>query len=599
MATIDSLDIQISASVQRAIGAIDNLNRKLGNLQSSLRIDASGLEKLGNVNGSNIQKLGIGLNSYSTAVKRLQGVKTNAFTNLANGMSKLAGIDASKLQALSNIDFGAFQSLGNSAQSLATGLKALEGVRQSDFNKLASGMGRLAAVQPGNMQAVAASIGPLAQGVQALSNVNFDNKNLQNLINSLARLSNANVASLSGVDFTRLGESIKSFANAASGADKVPQSVISLTNAVAKLAQAGGNIGTVTAQLPYLGKALKQLMKSMSGLSRLAPSTVSFTQAIASLANAGSKAGTTAASLDALGRELKKLFSTMSTAPTISRNTIQMTQALSSLTSSGRRMGSSFGGLGKSLSAYGKVAEKSARHTKGLASQFASLYVKLRALSGAFRLLKKATESAMDYVETLNYFNAAFQQVAENADLSGWEEAGSKSAEAYANSFKERAKQLTQKLTGFEVSDTGELTRTTMPSLGLDPDKTMQYQATFAQMTSSMGATSEAAVKVSNALTMIGADLASVRNLDFDRVWEDMASGLAGMSRTLDKYGVNIRNVNLQQKLNSLGINESIMNINQQDKALLRTIILLESTKYAWGDLAETINDSSTLSLVA
>ena len=62
------------------------------------------------------------------------------------------------------------------------------------------------------------------------------------------------------------------------------------------------------------------------------------------------------------------------------------------------------------------------------------------------------------------------------------------------------------------------------------------------------------------------------------------------MSRTLDKYGANIRNVNLQQKLNELGIQANISALNQNDKALLRTIILLENTKYAWGDNAQTLN---------
>lgn len=573
MATIDSLDIKISASAQKASDAIDGLVKKLGNLQKALEIDTSGLEKLGNINGANFQKLGMGLNSYATAVRKVQDVNPKTFTNLAKGI------------------------------------------------------GKLAAIQPGNMQAVAASIEPLARGVQVLSGANFDNKNLQNLINSLARLGSANMEGLSNVDFVKLGNSIRDFSNAMAGVDKVPQSVISLTNSIARLAKAGGNIGAVTEKLPALGAALETLVRAMSKTPGVAPGIVSFVQAIASLANAGNKAGVTAGNLKKLGDELIKFFQTMSRAPNVSQSTIQMTQALSQLSNVGGRAGTAANALQRGMSGFSgssQVAHRAVNKfdlgVKNLSLSMSKLKNPLKkttsmlrnfatqtlaslgvyaGIYGAIRGLKGAVEGAMDYVETLNYFNAAFRQVAENADLSGWAEAGSKSAEAYANSFRDRAKQLTQKLTGFEVSDTGELTRASTPSLGLDPDKTMQYQATFAQMTSSMGATSDAAVKVSNALTMIGADLASVRNLDFDKVWNDMASGLAGMSRTLDKYGVNIRNVNLQQKLNSLGIDESITKINQQDKALLRTIILLESTRYAWGDLASTINDSEKLSLVA
>lgn len=202
----------------------------------------------------------------------------------------------------------------------------------------------------------------------------------------------------------------------------------------------------------------------------------------------------------------------------------------------------------------------------------------------------QAVQKSMDYIEVLNYFNAAFGQVAEKADLSSFEKMGYSSAEEYYNSFSERAEQLTQKMTGFKVSENGMLEATGGKSLGLDPSQLMNYQAMFGQMSSSMGVASETSLKLSNALTMIGADLASVKNMDFSKTWQDMSSGLAGMSRTLDKYGVNIRNVNLQQKLNELGIEANITKLNQNDKALLRTIILLDSTRYAWGDLADTIN---------
>lgn len=62
------------------------------------------------------------------------------------------------------------------------------------------------------------------------------------------------------------------------------------------------------------------------------------------------------------------------------------------------------------------------------------------------------------------------------------------------------------------------------------------------------------------------------------------------MSRTLDKYGINIRNTNLQQKLSELGIQANISALNQNDKALLRTIVLLENSTYAWTDLSRTLS---------
>lgn len=235
--------------------------------------------------------------------------------------------------------------------------------------------------------------------------------------------------------------------------------------------------------------------------------------------------------------------------------------------------------LEKNFSSVNKISQNLTNNLKKVTGQILTI-----------RGVWKSIENSMNYIETLNYFERAFEQVAEKADLSHFSKLGYESAEEYFNSFSERAKELTSKMSGFNINIDGTLTASGLPSLGINPNQMMNYQAMFGQMASSMGVASETSLKLSNALTMIGADLASVKNMDFSKTWQDMASGLSGMSRTLDKYGVNIRNVNLQQKLNELGIQASITALNQNDKALLRGIILLDSTRYAWGDLALTLN---------
>ena len=156
----------------------------------------------------------------------------------------------------------------------------------------------------------------------------------------------------------------------------------------------------------------------------------------------------------------------------------------------------------------------------------------------AFDALGQSVKASMNYIETYNYFMEAFGQVASKADLSDWQELGYKTAEEYYNSFAERAKELTRKMSGFDIAADGALTMGNGKSLGIDPAQVMQYQAVFGQMSSSIGIASETALKLSDVLTQIGADLASVKNMDFSKVWTDMQSGLAGMSRTMDKYGV-------------------------------------------------------------
>lgn len=471
-----------------------------------------------------------------------------------------------------------------------------------------------------------------SNSLKSLGSVNFKANGLNAAINAINCLGKSD---FSQFDTGKLGKILTEMQKLDAIPDVSP-SVSRFTTAIAKLAGTGQYIGNVSKELPNLATGLNNAATKLGSMSEVSASTNAFITSLGKLAGAGDKTGKTASQLSTLAQEVLKFFDVMKSAPDISSSTIRMTEALAVLASSGSKVGratssvsnsfntlSSLGskastvinGLtnafqkfaskaislgGKAVSAIagiGNASSEASEKIRRLSNPMSSVTDKLSALYAKGFLVKRAldvltspVESAMNYVETLNYFNSAFNQVAEGINTDEWKKSGIKSAEAYANSFQERAKQLSQKLTGFEISDTGELARTNTASLGLDPEKTMQYQATFAQMASSMGDTSETALKLSNALTMIGADLASVRNMDFKDVWQDMASGLTGMSRAMDKYGINIRNANMQQELYNLGIDTSISKLSQADKTILRTIILLNNSKYAWADLSNTIN---------
>lgn len=223
-------------------------------------------------------------------------------------------------------------------------------------------------------------------------------------------------------------------------------------------------------------------------------------------------------------------------------------------------------------------------------SKLLSNIKKMLALKISFSGFKDMFEKSSELLEDFNYFDQAFNQVAEKSTKT-WSEAGFSSAEEYANSFSKKARELTSKMSGFDISDTGILSANkTGKSLGMDPSLLLNAQATFAQISSSMGTTSEQATNLSDALTMLGADLASLRNEDFSKVYDNLTSGLTGMSRAVDKYGINIRVANLQQEAANLGIRTSVSNMSQADKVLLRTIVMLESSKGAWTDLSRTIS---------
>lgn len=572
---IDDLKVQIDASTQSADAKLDKFIAKMMKLQSTI----TGLEM------SNVSNIASGINQISASIQNFNNrTKTADFSRVASGMNKLATVDA--------------QGVAATAQAMSTFAANMMGLNDvhvdsdgiSNIANAISKLGRATVTEATqNLEFLKTSMKDFITGMNGAGSLTFDANGLVSLVNSVSRLGSTN-ATQSVKNLPQISTALRGFITSMNTVGSVAFDFAGLNNLVSNITRLGGAKATQAAtNLKPIKDQILRFVSGLNGIGSLSFDTTSLANLVSSITKLGGKAATTAIpNIQALGTALTKLMATLSHAPAVSQNLIQMTTALASLAGNGSRVSSASTAMYRGLNLYSSSASRATKATKGLVSQIGMFYAKCFLLIRGAKALWKATESSMDYIETLNYFDAAWGQVAGNA-AGEWKKAGYESAEAYAKSFSERAKALTGKMTGFQPDAYGNLIATGMPSLGLDPEKLMNYQATFGQMASSMGVASETALKLSNALTMIGADLASVKNLKFEDVWQDMASGMVGMSRTLDKYGVNIRNVNLQEKLYELGIDAKIAKLGQQDKALLRTIILLQSTKYAWGDMADTI----------
>lgn len=422
------------------------------------------------------------------------------------------------------------------------------------------------------------SIGIEASAKTAISTIDELNKKLGVLATSLGKIN--------GSTITGLANGVNRLSTAMQGMKSVG------TADFTRLAKNIEKLGSMnTAGLNTAASSLSHISRTLSGFQAVSAASVQLGDMAKNIAKLGNKSVQTAiTNIPLLATAMRDLMQTLSTAPRVSQNLIDMTNALANFTQQGSKVSVVSGTLVSGLNRSSKAMNNAKKSSMSLAAAFGKFYATYFLLIRGVKKLWGSIQSSFDYLEVLNYFDAAFGQVAANADLSAFEEMGYESADAYYGSFAKRAEEVTRKMSGFTIGENGLLQSTGAVSLGLDPSQLMNYQAMFGQMSSSMGVSSENALKLSQVMTEIGADLASVKNMDFEDVWRDMASGLAGMSRTLDKYGVNIRNVNLQQKLMELGINANIQSLNQNDKALLRAIILLENTKYAWGDLADTIN---------
>lgn len=524
---VDSLQIQINAEASRANDAIDKLCSKLGKLETSLN-----------------------------------GISKNSFSGVTSGL-----------------------------RNLNLTLKEISNVRVDNLSKIATSVKKISSIDASGLTNTSKSIRDLSNGLKDIGRVHVDTKNIVDIANAMSILGRKK--SFEGTaNLAKSKQDIIDFVTGLNSVGTLSFDFSGVSNLVSNMQKLGSkSVTQATTNLKPMKEQLLRFVSGLNGIGKLEFDATNLAALVTSLSKMGGKSVTTAiTNIPQLAKALKELMAELSTAPTVSQNLIDMTTALGNLAAQGSKVGSASNALEKAFNRTHAATTKSKKGFKGLSSIIGKFYQKYFMVVNGVKRGWKAIESSMDYIETLNYFDAAFGQVALNADYSDFEEAGYESAETYYNSFSERAKTLTSKMSGFTVTKNGMLESNGAASLGVDPEQVMNYQAQFGQMASSMGVTSENALKLSNALTEIGADLASVKNLDFDKVWTDMSSGLAGMSRTLDKYGVNIRNVNLQQKLSELGINANVTALNQNDKALLRTIILLDSTRYAWGDMANTIN---------
>ena len=572
---IDDLKVQIDASTQSADAKLDKFIAQMMKLQSTI----TGLEM------SNVSNIASGINQISASIQNFNNrAKTADFSRVATGMNKLATVDA--------------QGVAATAQAMSTFTANMMGLNDihvdsdgiSNIANAISKLGRATVTEATqNLEFLKTSMKDFITGMNSVGGLTFDANGLVTLVNSVSRLGSIN-ATQSVKNLPQLSAVLRAFIMDMNTVGGVTFDFTGLNSFVGNITRLGGAKATQAAMnLKPIKDQMLRFVSGMNGIGALNFDTTGLANLVSSITKLGGKSATTAIpNIQALGVALSQLMKTLSHAPAVSQNIIQMTTALANLAGNGSRVSSASTAMYRGLNLYSGSASRATKATKGLVSQIGMFYAKCFLLIRGAKALWKATESSMDYIETLNYFDAAWGQVAGNA-VGEWKKSGYESAEAYAKSFSERAKAVTGKMTGFQPDAYGNLIATGMPSLGLDPERLMNYQATFGQMASSMGVASETALKLSNALTMIGADLASVKNLKFEDVWQDMASGMVGMSRTLDKYGVNIRNVNMQEKLYELGIDAKIAKLGQQDKALLRTIILLQSTKYAWGDMASTI----------
>ena len=245
--------------------------------------------------------------------------------------------------------------------------------------------------------------------------------------------------------------------------------------------------------------------------------------------------------------------------------------------------------IGKSSNISASGLNQIAQATRNATNNFNDLFAGLSKAVLGFGGLKgifESIESAMDYVETSNFFNVSLGQISKQFEAYGYQ-----SAEDFTEALSRRFNELNQKMTGYVVlGESGEALFSGNVGLGLNIEELMKFQAKTLSITNSVGMLGEASVQASKLLSMLSSDLASLTNTDLETVMNNFISGLTGQSEALYKYGLDITNATLEQYALAEGVKKSVIEMTQSEKMQLRLLAILDQSQVAWGDLANTVN---------
>lgn len=347
-------------------------------------------------------------------------------------------------------------------------------------------------------------------------------------------------------------------ATSSDAASKIEQLATALTN-LKSAAKGGAGLTTTTKQLQALSNAAKlingtnldsqkiqQFASAMNSLSTIQKasglnSTINALKKLPDISTALDKAdlgkfaqqmNQVASAMRPLATEMQKVANGFSAFPIRIQKIIQSNSAL---TASNNKTAKSFGVLGT-----------------GISSTVAKLGVYYLAFQRIANVVSDWIKSANDYIENVNLFQVSMGEFYDEAF-------------AYAQLVSDR--------------------------LGIDPSEWMRNQGVFMSMANGFGLAREQAYALSEGLTELSYDLSSLYNEDVEQSALRLQSALSGEIEPIRRLGISISQATLQEYALAHGIEESVTAMTEQEKALLRSLVLMEGAARvgAIGDFAKTL----------
>lgn len=563
--TIDTLDLQVRSSTAKAVRSLENLSRKLLNVNSSFK----------NLNTGGLRHYAREIGRVSASIKTLNGVRVS-LPNLG-GLTK-------QLTSISRVNFSALDGSGKSLKDFASGLLSISGLQNisvpkidtKNINSVTKAIEKLGKVDSSNAQQTINSIQKVAHSMSVLNTVDFSGSKVIQGINAVKRLMEVKTDNFDTTTLDKIANSMKSF----SDLPDVSSSTNRFVSSLQKLVNAGDKAKQVEVALPGLGKQLKSVIKTLSRVGDVSEPTNLFVQSIGRLASAGNKTSQTAGQLQTLAQETKKFFKVMENAPKISENTIRMTEALAQLASAG----------GKVNTATNSISSAFSKLSSGTLS-LGNLVIKTASKIGS------GIKTIIGWFQRLGNGSSGLKTASFNLGALFKTAVGFKAIQGIID-FGRSAVNLGSQITEVEnvvdvafgsMSDKAyQFASTAKEQFGLSELAAKQYSGTMMAMMKSSGVAQDAASKMSISLAGLAGDIASFYNIDTDTAFQKIRSGISGEIEPLRQLGINLSVANMEAYALSRGITTSYNAMSQAEKVALRYNYLMSVTGDVQGDFART-----------
>ena len=274
--TIDTLDIQISSSTEKAVRALTNLSNKLTEVNSAL----SGV----NTNG---------LRSCVRELGKLKELDIGKMTSIADGIGKFSN----SIKTMGEVDY-----------------------KGSGLNAVINSINRLSQVDASGFDS--GKLGEIIHQLSNLTEIPDVSTSVNRFVNSMARLANSGeyIANVSA-ELPGLGRNLKSIVESFTSVGDISEPVNRLVQSIAQLASSGNKIGQTSSQLGTLAKEVLSFFDVMKTAPKISENTIRMTEALAKLANAGGK-------VNSATNSISSAFSKLSSATSSLGNIVSKTSSI-------------------------------------------------------------------------------------------------------------------------------------------------------------------------------------------------------------------------------------------------------------------------------